>query len=226
MRNSNLSQYESQPASGKARVIEFTQRNYSRAADFVSHSAGKVKDEFTPREDAVLWKGVLAGAVAGLAATAVMTAFQLGWSKGKEELQHLRTRNKDEEKQSSGQGSEESESSTVKVAESVSNRVRGRGLQQSEKEPASYIVHFTFGTLMGAIYGISTEYLPIANLGHGLLHGIALWGGADALGLPAFGFSSPVTERSAGELTYEILAHAVYGVSSESARRLVRGWMD
>jgi putative membrane protein len=225
MRSSNVSQYESQPASSKARVIEFTQRNYSRAADFVSESAGKVKDEFTPREDAVLWKGVLAGAVAGLAATAAMTAFQLGWSKGKERLQRLRGKDKDE-KQSSGESSEESESSTVKVAESVSKKVRGRGLQNSEKEPASYIVHFAFGTLMSAVYGISTEYLPVANLGHGLLHGIALWGGADALAMPAFGLSSPVTERSAGELTYEILAHAVYGVSSESARKVVRGWMD
>lgn len=223
MPNSNLSQFESEPASGKARVIEFTQRNYSRAADFVSESAGRVKDEFTPKPDAVLWKGVLAGAVAGLAATAIMTAFQLGWSKGKEQLQRLRGK---DEHESSGESSEESESSTVKVAQSVSSKVRGRGLQESEKEPASYIVHFAFGTLMGAVYGISTEYLPVANLGHGLLHGIALWGGADALAMPALGLSSPVAERSAGELTYEILAHAVYGVSSESARRVVRGWMD
>lgn len=227
MPDSNLSQYESQPASGKARVIEFTQRNYSRAADFVAGSAGKVKDEFTPRQGAVLWKGVLAGAVAGLAATAAMTVFQLGWSKGQEELQRLRGKN--QEKQSSGENSgssEESESSTVKVAQSISKKVRGRGLKDKEKEPASYIVHFAFGTLMGAAYGISTEYLPVANLGHGLLHGIALWGGADALAMPALGLSSPVEERSAGELAYEILAHAVYGVSSESARRVVRGWMD
>ena len=161
----------------------------------------------------------------GRAATAAMTVFQLGWAKAKEELQRLRGENKDEQ-ESSRESSEESESSTVKVAQSVSNKLRGRGLQESEKEPAGYVVHFAFGTLMGAVYGISTEYLPIANLGHGLLHGIALWGGADALAMPAFGLSSPVTQRSAGELTYEILAHAVYGVSSESARRVVRGWMD
>ena len=222
MRNSNLSQFESQPHSGTARVIEFTQRNYSRTADFVSESAAKVKEEFTPREDAVLWKGLLAGAIAGLAATAAMTAFQLGWSKGKEQLE--RARGEDEQK-SSADSSQQSESSTVKVAQSVSQATRGRRLDPSEKEPASYIVHFAFGTLMGALYGISSEYLPVAKLGHGLLHGLALWGGADALALPAFGFSSPVRERSAGELTYEILAHAVYGVSSESTRKVVRGWM-
>lgn len=223
MRNSNLSQFESQPHSGKARVIEFTQRNYSRAADFVSESASKVKEEFTPREDAVLWKGLLAGAIAGFAATAAMTAFQLGWEKGKEQLQSVRGKN---EQQSSADNSEQNESSTVKVAQSVSQATRGRQLEPSEKEPASYLVHFAFGTLMGAIYGVSSEYLPVAKLGHGLLHGIALWGGADALAAPALGLSSPVSERSAGELAYEILAHAVYGVSSESARKLVRGWMD
>jgi len=55
-----------------------------------------------------------------------------------------------------------------------------------------------------------------------VLHGLGLWAGADATVLPAIGLSQPVAERSASELTYEILAHAVYGVSSEATRRFVR----
>jgi uncharacterized membrane protein YagU involved in acid resistance len=53
-----------------------------------------------------------------------------------------------------------------------------------------------------------------------------LWAGADALTIPTLGFSRPVNERSVAELTYEILAHAVYGVSSESARKVVRNLLD
>lgn len=215
--------HEREPKTG-AKVIEFAQRSYNRAAGFVSDAGSRIGEEFTPREDAVLWKGCVAGLIAGLAGTAAMTAFQLGWSKAQSEIERIRS---DEQSSSSEQqSSEQGDSSTVKVANAVSKTVLQRPLQQQDKEKASYIVHFAFGTLMGGIYGISSEYLPAARLGHGLLHGIALWGGADALAVPSLGLSSPVTERSAGELAYELLAHAVYGVASESVREVVRDWID
>ena len=166
----------------------------------------------------VLWKGFVSGLVAGLAGTAAMTLFQTGWSKAQQELNR---KNGDKESKDSDQSSQH-EPSTVKVANKISEVTLHRDLRKSEKEPASYAVHFAFGTLMGGIYGISSEYLRVARTGYGLLHGLGLWAGADATVLPAIGLSHPVTERSPGELTYEILAHAVYGVSSEATRRFVR----
>ncbi len=166
----------------------------------------------------VLWKGFVSGLAAGLAGTAAMTLFQTGWSKAQKEL----NRNNGSAKSKNSEQPSQDEPSTVKVANKISEATLHRALRKSEKEPASYAVHFAFGTLMGGIYGISSEYLKIARTGYGLLHGVGLWAGADATVLPAIGLSQRVTERSAGELTYELLAHAVYGVSSEATRRFVR----
>jgi hypothetical protein len=168
----------------------------------------------------VLWKGLLAGLAAGAAGTAAMTLFQTGWSKAQKEFSQ--NKGTDESTDSNRQQSSQDEPSTVKVANKISEATLHRDLRKSEREPASYAVHFAFGTLMGGIYGVSSEYLKIARTGYGLLHGLGLWAGADATVLPSIGLSQPVTERSPGELTYEILAHAVYGVSSEATRRFVR----
>lgn len=170
--------------------------------------------------DRALWKGLLAGLAAGLAGTAAMTVFQTGWSKAQKELSQ--SKRSGESSESKRQQTSQQEPSTVKVANRISETILHRDLRTSEKEPASYAVHFAFGTLMGGIYGISSEYLKIARTGYGLLHGLGLWAGADATVLPAIGLSQPITGRSAGELAYEILAHAVYGVSSEATRRFVR----
>jgi uncharacterized protein DUF1440 len=168
----------------------------------------------------VLWKGLLAGLAAGAAGTAAMTLFQSGWSKAQGEISQKKVG--DESTDSNRQRSSQDEPSTVKVANKISEATLHRDLRNGEKEPASYAVHFAFGTLMGGIYGVSSEYLKVARTGYGLLHGLGLWAGADATVLPAIGLSQPVTERSPGELTYEILAHAVYGVTSEATRRFIR----
>lgn len=200
------------------RTVHLAQRSVQRTLEMVNTSGSRIKEEFTPNRDAVLWKGLVAGLAAGAIATGAMTLFQLGWSKAKNQIQ--------EQGNDSGQGSQQEESSTVKVANQVSETVLSRSLKSGEKDPASYAVHFAFGTLMGGIYGISSEYLPIAKLGFGLFHGLALWAAADATLLPALNLSKPVNQRSAGEISYEVLAHAVYGAGSEGARRLIRSQMD
>jgi putative membrane protein len=204
-------------------AVHFAQHSVQRALELVNNSGTKIKEEFTPNRDAVLWKGLVAGLAAGAVATGAMTLFQLGWARAKKQIEQ-----NDQQKQTkqSGEQSHEDESSTVKVADKVTQTVLNRSLQSSEKEPASYIVHFAFGTLMGGLYGISSEYLPIAKLGFGLFHGLALWGVADASVLPALNLSAPVSQRSAGEISYEVLAHVVYGTSSEAVRRLIRREMD
>src|SRR5438270_6625990 len=211
---------EPHPQSATGKVIDFARRSDWPARRLMSDSASKIKKQFSPNRDAVPWKGMLAGLAAGFAATAAMTLFQLSWSGIQHKLQQTAAHKP--QNSSENQGSSE-ESSTVKLANAVSQAVARRPLTDDEKETASYVLHFAFGTLMGGLYGISSEYLPVARLGHGLFHGLALWASADALAIPALGFSRPVSERSQVELTYEILAHAVYGVSSESARKVIRG---
>jgi len=208
----------SKQQSAMDKTVHLAQRSVQRTLELVNDSGTRIKQEFTPNQDAVLWKGLLAGLAAGAVATVAMTLFQLGWSKAKAQIEQKQEKDSGEQPQG--------ESSTVEVAEHFSEVVRNRFLRADEKEPASYIVHFAFGTLMGGVYGISSEYLPIAKLGFGLFHGLALWGAADASILPALNLSKPVNQRSAGEISYEVLAHAVYGASSEAVRRLIRSQMD
>jgi putative membrane protein len=212
--------YQRQSAMDK--TVHLAQRSVQRTLGLVNDSGSRIKQEFTPNQDAVLWKGLVAGLAAGAIATGAMTLFQLGWSNAKKKIEQAGR----QKENASGQKSQQDESSTVKVANQVSEAVLDRSLRSDEKEPASYAVHFAFGTLMGGVYGISSEYLPIAKLGFGLFHGLALWAIADASVLPALKLSTPVNQRSAGEISYEVLAHAVYGTSSEAARRLIRAQMD
>lgn len=206
----------------RTNLIEFARRSSVRTGEIASKSASKVKEQLAPNPHAVPWKGLVSGLIAGLAGTAAMTGFQIGWS----EMQKSLERRSADNSGGSGDESSKEESSTVKVANAILQSTAGRPLEDEEKESASYAVHFAFGTVMGGIYGVSSEYLPLASFGHGLLHVMALWAGADALALPALGFSRPVMERSSGELAYEVLAHAVYGVTSESVREVVRGWLE
>lgn len=221
-RSSEIHDHYQQP-SAVDNVVQFAQQSAHRAVEFVNDSGTKIKEEFTPNRDAVLWKGVVAGLAAGAVATGVMTLFQLGWARAKKKIEQ---NHQQKQTKQSAEQSQEDESSTVKVADKVTQTVLNRSLKSSEKECASYIVHFAFGTLMGGLYGISSEYLPIAKLGFGLFHGLVLWGIADASLLPALNLSTPVSQRSAGEISYEVLAHAVYGASSEAARRLIRRGLD
>jgi putative membrane protein len=202
-------------------VLEFAEYSLSRTKKLAADSGSTLKRQFTPNRDAEPWKGLAAGLIAGFVGTAAMTAFQVAWLKGKSELEKIEA-----DDPSKVQQSVEGESATAKVADIVSQEVRGRKLNKNEKEPASYAVHFAFGTIVGGIYGLTSEYLPVAKLGKGLLHGLGVWVGADALALPGLGLSRPVSERSAGELSYEILSHAVFGVGSELTRKTVREWMD
>jgi uncharacterized membrane protein YagU involved in acid resistance len=202
-------------------VLEFAEYSFSRTKRLAADSGSTLKRQFTPNNDAEPWKGLAAGLIAGFVGTAAMTAFQVAWLKGKSELEKIEADDPSEVQQSV-----EGESATAKVADIVSQEVRGRKLDKNEKEPASYAVHFAFGTVVGGIYGLTSEYLPVAKLGKGLLHGLGVWVGADALTLPGLGLSRPVSERSAGELSYEVLAHAVFGVSSELTRKTVRQWID
>ena len=68
--------------------------------------------------DRHLWKGVVAGAAGGLAASWVMNQFQTGWSKAAEKLQHSKTPQGEQERQSQS----DDEDATMKTAAKISSR--------------------------------------------------------------------------------------------------------
>lgn len=155
-------------------------------------------------------KGLAAGVIGGLVATAVMTTFQNAW--------------KDVAKTIGGEEKKESGDSnpTVTVASRISEGAFGHRLAGEEKEMAGLAVHYSFGTLIGALYGVAAELLPPVTAGAGSLYGAGVWLGADEGTLPALGLSKPPSAYPPSTHAYGLAAHLVYGVTAELVRRVVR----
>jgi hypothetical protein len=167
-----------------------------------------------------VWKGVLAGAAAGLAGTVAMTQFQTLWSKASEKLSRNGGTNASLE-----QPAPETEDATMKAAGKLAELARHR-LSRDEKKKLGPVVHYAFGTGMGAIYGALVEIGPRDLRRHDLLSGLGfgsvLFAGADEVAVPALGLSGKPSESPASSHLYALASHIVYGVTAGAVRKAVR----
>ena len=151
-----------------------------------------------------LWKGFLAGALGGLAASFAMSQFHALFQKpGSTALQ-------------SG------EDSTVQAASAVSRTVFRHKLTLDQKKIAGPTVHYSFGANVAAIYGITAELAPMVSTGWGIPFGAAVWLGAHVITVPALGLSEPITHSAPRAEAVEFGAHLVYGTVAEGLRRFLR----
>ena len=151
-----------------------------------------------------LWKGFLAGALGGLAASFAMSQFHALFQKpGPAALQ-------------SG------EDSTVKAASAVSRTVFHHKLTPDQRKIAGPIVHYSFGANVAAIYGTTAELAPMVSTGWGIPFGAAVWLGAHVITVPALGLSDPITHSAPRAEAVEFGAHLVYGAVVEGLRRFLR----
>jgi hypothetical protein len=178
-----------------------------------------------------VWKGLAAGVVGGLVASAVMNQFQALWgrlaegverSHGAQSLQpgsprhgvggELRAEGKDEQQ----------DDATERLANAVSLGVSGRELTEREKDVAGVVFHYAMGTTSGALYGAVAELMPEVKAGAGLPFGVAVWLTADEGILPAAGLSKSPAEYPLSIHVYSLSSHLVYGLTTELVRRAVR----
>lgn len=176
-------------------------------------------------------KGCAAGLAGGLAASLVMTGFQTAWNAAKKRSPNG-TRNGES---SSGNGQPEmelqsgqqaeNENPTEKVASKVVE-IAGMELSPEGKKTGGTVVHYAFGTLMGAAYGTALEFAPREyrrnSLGSGLLLGTALFAAADELALPALRLTERPTEVPASMHIYGLVSHLVYGATAGWVTRTFR----
>jgi putative membrane protein len=148
--------------------------------------------------------GFLAGAVAGLAASLIMSRF------------HSLLQKVDSASQPIG------EDSTVKAASAISRTIFRCELTPKQKEVAGAIMHYGFGTSLGALYGTAVEFDPSLRTGWGMPFGVAAWLGAHVIAVPVLGLSDPITKSARRNEAVELGAHLVYGAAAESLRRLMR----
>ena len=76
------------------------------------------------------------------------------------------------------------ENATVRAAERISETMLHRTLTKTEKEAAGAVVHYAFGTAVGAMYGAVAEVAPRTSAAWGLPFGTAVWLGADEIAVP------------------------------------------
>lgn len=106
--------------------------------------------------------------------------------------------------------------------EVLAEKVAGHSLTQSQKSVAAESIHWGFGALAGAAYGGLAEYFPAATQKEGASFGVALASLTHGNALPAFGLSADPEHQTTREHTSEIATHVIYGVVTEVVRSGVR----
>ncbi len=151
-----------------------------------------------------VYKGVIAGAIGGLAASWIMTRFQ-----------SLITRASGRTDPHEGQG----EDATVKTAERVSSEL-GHELSAKEKESAGPLVHYAYGAGIGALYGGLAQKNEATRAGFGSAYGAAAWALGDEVAVPALGLAKKPAQTPLWQHAQALAAHLVYGITLEGVRRL------
>ncbi len=160
-------------------------------------------------ESGDILKGAIAGFAGGLAGSWAMNQFQAAISAvGGDEQE--------------ADQPDAPEPATVQAAEALSKGVIDHPLTRREKQWAGPAMHYGFGGVMGAIYGVATEVLPAAKAGTGSGYGAALWLAADEAVVPALGLAGPPQDHPASTHASALASHLVYGFTTELVRRGVR----
>lgn len=186
---------------------------------------------FRRRRRPNVFRGVVTGVAAGIAATLIMDQFQKLSSAGQKAADKQIRLALDEpeeaidrDHQQQAEQAAKQEDSTEKVARKIA-AAAGKDLPEANKKKAGQAVHYAFGTLMGAIYGVSAELVPEVTTGGGTAYGTLLFLAADEVAVPAFQLSPPPTETAPTDHLQHWAAHVVYGGSLELIRSLMRRFM-
>lgn len=149
-----------------------------------------------PLHERSLAKGLLAGLIGGLVATAAKT---IG-----EKIYPPRTHG-------------EPEPPDVLV-----DKVTGHALSGTGKTVAAETIHWGFGAAVGAAYGALAEFYPAASAKEGASFGLTLAALTHETALPALGLSAEPGDQTQREQTSEMITHVIFGVTTEIVRGIVR----
>jgi uncharacterized membrane protein YagU involved in acid resistance len=81
-------------------------------------------------------------------------------------------------------------------------------------------MHWGYGTLWGALYGIVAGSLPKQRVSYGLSFGASVLA-SDYVILPAAKLYKPIWEYDPKTLAKDLTAHLVYGLATATAMRLL-----
>jgi uncharacterized membrane protein YagU involved in acid resistance len=183
------------------------------------------------RRESNVWKGLAAGVVGGLVASAVMNRFQALLSKlaeGEERSHGAQSMQQGHPQKGLGrklqsEGKDDAEDDAPeRLANAISVGVSGQELAEQDKEVAGVAFHYAMGATSGAMYGALAEAVPAVKVGVGVPFGAAVWLIADEGVVPALGLSKSPTEYPLSIHAYAFASHLVFGLTTELVRRTVR----
>ena len=148
-------------------------------------------------------RGILAGALAGLAASALMNGLQALVADTLPES--------------------DAPPATELAADAVAKAATGAPLHEGRKAAGGQAVHYAFGTALGALYGGLAEIRPDVTRGSGTLFGGTAALVFDEIMTPIMGIASPPSQVPAAIHVYALASHLVFGAAVEGARRVLRG---
>lgn len=104
----------------------------------------------------------------------------------------------------------------------LAEHLAGHPLTDGQRQIAMQGIHWTFGALAGALYGAAVEIEPKAGVWRGAGFGLALNKLTHQGVLPKTGLSERPERQTIQEKQSEWFSHAVYGITTDLVRRLVR----
>jgi putative membrane protein len=102
------------------------------------------------------------------------------------------------------------------------NRMSDRPLSEEEEEASVRAIHWTFGALVGGVYGTVAEYQPAVTGRLGTNFGVTVCGITHAATLPLMGLTEKPEDQPLREHASELVSHAIYGATTEVVRRIAR----
>lgn len=171
-----------------------------------------------PKADQSIGKSVIAGIVGGLAGAWAMNEFQ-AVSRGVSEAWK---RSAHQPEKPGSQGDSQEDDATMKTADRLALLFADQHLTKEQKKKAGPVVHYAFGAVVGAVYGVIADLAPSMTKGMGTAYGTAVWLAGDEIGVPALGLSKAPAEYPFSVHANSLGSHIVYGASLDLVRRGVR----
>lgn len=161
---------------------------------------------------------VAAGAIAGLAGTWAMSEAQRAWTVTAGDGVPQSAGGKHDARE--WQERDEGRNANEMVAQEAALFIRGRRLTSSELGIAAPAVHYTFGTMLGALYGAARGDAP-HSAAAAFAFGFLVWAIADEIAMPLLGLSRTPQERRAQDHLHSLAAHLVFGAATEQMRTAI-----
>ena len=168
-------------------IVDFVEKKLAEPADQQSHEQ---------LGDKSLAKGLLAGLIGGIVATAAKSLA--------ERFYPPRTHGEPEP--------------PAVLAEKIS----GGDLSQTQRAVAVETIHWVFGAASGAAYGALAEFYPAATARDGVNFGMTLMALTHEGALPALGLSAEPADQTNREKASEMATHVIFGFVTENVRRYIR----